>query len=101
MYKDVEGTSVARSLPCWPWLYHNIVCFGLLGEAWNSVIISRPKANAKLLLYEEKAEYGGEINDSVQESEDFVLVSQEIQASISLKHSVSYRYLLPKMSGGK
>lgn len=50
---------------------------------WNGVILSRPKANAKLLLHEEKAEYGSEINDSVQESEDFVLVSQEIQASIS------------------
>lgn len=39
---------------------------------WNGVILSRPKANAKLLLHEEKAEYGSEINDSVQESEDFV-----------------------------
>lgn len=37
----------------------------------------------------------------MQESEDFMLVSQEIQASISLKYSVSYLSLLPKMSGGK
>lgn len=35
----------------------------------------------------------------MQESEDLVIVSQEIQASISLKHSVSYRSLLPKISG--
>lgn len=42
-------------------LYHNSVCFGLLAEAWNYVMLSRPKANAKLLLHKEKAEYGGEI----------------------------------------
>lgn len=36
------------------------------------MILSRPEANAKLLLHEEKAEYGGKIYDSVQESEDFV-----------------------------
>lgn len=65
------------------------------------MILPRPNANAKLLLHEEKAEYGYEISDSVQESEDFMLVSQEIQASISLKHSVSYLSLLPKMCMGK
>lgn len=64
------------------------------------MILPRPNANAKLLLHEEKAEYGYEISDSVQESEDFMLVSQEIQASISLKHSVSYLSLLPKMCVG-
>lgn len=48
-----------------------IVLFRLLGEVWNSMILSRPDANAKLLLHEEKAEYGGKIYDSVQESEDF------------------------------
>lgn len=74
--------------------YHNIVWFG---EAWNSVMLSRPKANTKLLLHEEKAEYGGEINESVQESEDFVFVFR----TISLKHSMSSSSLLPKVSGGK
>lgn len=79
-------------------LYHNIVWFG---EAWNSVMLSRPKANTKLLLLKEKAEYGGEINESVQESEDFVFVFRDIQTSISLNHSISSSSLLPKVSGGK
>lgn len=93
-----EGTSVAHSR-AGTGLYHNIALG--LGEAWNSVMLSRAMANSKLLLHKEEAEYGGEVSDSLQEYEDFMLVSQEIQASISQKHSISYRSLLPKTSGGK